>query len=374
MRQGHMLTGVTACAPRPAVVICHRGLPGQVSSLSSCAACSCLQRVLPGLSLIRDIAARSQNHRIQDNGGNSTRATDGRPPYASAAAHEGVDVQNVPRWCRSPRERSRQFDHFPLPKAKRGQLLVKTRAVGLNAIDWKLQEGQMRPFLPPKLPYIPCTDVAGITEFVQTGVYDSAVTDPVMGWTTLQRGGGLAEYAVLDEKHSARIPPEVAMHDASCLVSAGCAALQALQDKGGLRYDGSFCKTRRVMILGAAGGVGHYAIQIAKIGGAQVTAVTSSANAGFVRQLGADDVIAYQNTESLEFSQTREGLYDIVLDCSTSGISFSKVRFLLNDKVRAMHQGHVDLHDLILIRIIVYLLRPYTPLLTDSVHHLTLWP
>eukprot|EP00850_Spirogloea_muscicola_P001030 SM000004S14900 [mRNA] locus=s4:122927:125466:+ [translate_table: standard] len=281
-------------------------------------------KVLPGLSLIRDVAARSQIHRIQHNGGNGTRATNGRSPDASAAAHEGLDLQNIPR----------QFDHFPLPKAKRGQLLVKTRAVGLNAIDWKIHEGQMRPFLPPKLPYIPCTDVAGITEFLQTGVHESAVTDPVMGWTTLQRGGGLAEYAVLDEKHSARIPPEVAMHDASCLVSAGCAALQALRDKGGLRYDGSFSEFRKVMILGAAGGVGHYAVQIAKLGGAQVTAVTNSAKAGFVRQLGADDVIEYQNTELLEFPQIREGLYDIILDCSTSGISFSKVRFLLNDEGR----------------------------------------
>src|SRR5262249_41833016 len=154
-------------------------------------------------------------------------------------------------------------------------------------VDWKIRKGELRAFLWIRFPYIPGGDVAGEVAAVGSGVTRFKPGDPVVAFVDLKRGGGYAERAVVAESAASLKAEAQSFAEASTLPIAACTALQALRDHGRLRDRGS------ALINGGAGGVGHFAIQIARAMGAKVTATCGPSNVEFVRSLGANRVIDY---------------------------------------------------------------------------------
>ena len=198
-----------------------------------------------------------------------------------------------------------RLEDAPAPVAGEGQVLVHVRASSVNPVDWhelrgtpylvRIGRGLARPTTPEM-----GTDVAGIVEAVGPGVTRWSVGDEVFGMGV----GAWAEQMVVREDGLARRPDSVSAADAGAVAVAGLTALQGLRTVGGLRPG------QRVLVNGASGGVGHLAVQIAKLLGGTVTAVTSTPNIGLVTRLGADDVVDY----TAEDFATQIPRYDLVLD------------------------------------------------------------
>jgi NADPH:quinone reductase-like Zn-dependent oxidoreductase len=151
----------------------------------------------------------------------------------------------------------------------------------------------------PKQP-IPGTDIAGIVEAVGGGVTRFMVGDEVLGWTS----GAFAEFAATSEDHLAPKPARLSFEQAAAIGVSATAALQLLRDNGRIKAG------QKVLINGASGGVGTFAVQIAKAFGAEVTGVTSGRNADMIRSIGADHVIDYTKED---FTKGTER-YDFILD------------------------------------------------------------
>jgi NADPH:quinone reductase-like Zn-dependent oxidoreductase len=177
----------------------------------------------------------------------------------------------------------------PAPRPAPLQLLVRVAATSVNPVDWKLHTGQYRLIMPVRFPSIPGFDIAGEVVEVGSRVTRFGVGDRIFAMlnTRRVRGGAAAEYAVVDESAAARAPANLPAQEAAAIPLAGLAALQGLRDLG------EIAAGQHVLIVGASGGVGHFAVQIAKHFGATVTAVASDRRAGMLRALGADRVIDY---------------------------------------------------------------------------------
>jgi 2-desacetyl-2-hydroxyethyl bacteriochlorophyllide A dehydrogenase len=190
------------------------------------------------------------------------------------------------------------------PRPSLSQLLVRVSASSVNPVDWKLHNGQYRWIMPVRFPSIPGFDVAG--EVVETG---SQVTrfkagDPIFAMSDLRPGGACAEYMVVGEGAAARMPASLPALEAAAVPLAGLTALQALRDLGRVAAG------KRVLVIGASGGVGHFAVQIAVSYGAEVTAVCSTRNLDMAHRLGARRAIDYTRQSDWRGPQP----YDIVLD------------------------------------------------------------
>jgi NADPH:quinone reductase-like Zn-dependent oxidoreductase len=192
-----------------------------------------------------------------------------------------------------------------MPEIGDDGVLVHVRASSVNALDWHLIRG--RPYFArlttglrrPKSP-VPGTDVAGVVVAVGQGVTEFRPGDEVFG----ARSGAYAEYVAGRVRNFVVKPANLTFEQAAAIPVAAITALQALRDKGGAQAG------QRVLILGAGGGVGSFAVQLAKVYGAEVTAATSTNNVDMVRSIGADEVIDYRRE-----SATRSGRrYDLVVD------------------------------------------------------------
>ncbi|GLU07973.1 hypothetical protein SLE2022_249100 [Rubroshorea leprosula] len=159
----------------------------------------------------------------------------------------------------------------PIPTPKKNEILLKVEAISLNPADWKIQQGALRPLCPRKFPHIPGMDVAGEVIEVGSSVKDFKAGDKVVTYLGLRIGGGLAEFVVAKESMTVARPPEVSAADAAGLPIAAITAYEALVDSSGIKLDGSG-KLVNVLVTAASGGVGHYAVQLAKLGNAHVTA------------------------------------------------------------------------------------------------------
>lgn len=137
----------------------------------------------------------------------------------------------------------------------------------------------------------------------------------------VQTGGGLAEYTVAKEKLSAKRPEEVSAAEAVGLLVAGLTAHQALTESAGVKLDGSGQQVN-LLITAASGGVGHYAVQLAKLGNTHVTATCGARNIEFVKSLGADEVLDYKTPEGAALKSPSGRKYDAVIHCAT-GIPWS---------------------------------------------------
>jgi NADPH:quinone reductase-like Zn-dependent oxidoreductase len=207
----------------------------------------------------------------------------------------------------------------PDPKPGAGEILLRVRAAGVNPVDWKIRRGDLRMVLRIGFPYIPGGDVAGEVVEAGTGVTRFRPGDRVVAFVDLARGGGYAELAVVKESSSALMSQSLSFSEAATLPIAAGTALQALRDKGGLRAGGS------ALINGGAGGVGHFAVQIARALGARTAATCGPSSVAFVESMGAELVIDYTRED---FTQRPER-YDVVLDAVAMS-SFSACRHLLN--------------------------------------------
>ena len=197
---------------------------------------------------------------------------------------------------------------LPRPTAGAGQLLIKVVAGSVNPIDWKRASGSMRLIMPVSFPAVPGYDIAGEVVELGSGVEGFRPGDRVHVRIAEGSGGGAAEYAVAGADVTARIPEGMSMAEAAGLPLAGMTALQGLRDACELPLSGA---SQRVLVVGASGGVGHLAVQIAKSTGATVVGVCSAKNAALVRELGADDVVDYAAPDPYR----GQAPFDIILDC-----------------------------------------------------------
>ena len=208
----------------------------------------------------------------------------------------------------------------PVPKA--GEVKVRVRAAGLNPIDWKIRAGHLRfvPVMrtPPR--GIGC-DFAGEIVGVGGGAISRYVGERVFGsLPPFPRDGAVAEYVVAAAGRIAPIPDNMSDEVAAALPIAGGTALQAFHDEAKL------ASGQRALITGAAGGVGHFAVQIAKQMGAHVVGVCSAGNVEFVRGLGADEVIDYARDDFT----CRDDRFDVVFDAAGAS-SFIAARRVLTE-------------------------------------------
>lgn len=207
----------------------------------------------------------------------------------------------------------------PVPRA--GELLVRVHAASLNPVDWKIRAGHLR-FVPlfASPPRVVGIDFAGEIVGVGGGPGPHHVGERVFGaLSPFRRGGSCAERIVVDARRATTIPAEVSDEAAATLPIAGGAALEALE------YDAMLQAGQRVLVTGAAGGVGHFAVQVAKHLGAQVVATASASNLDFVRTLGADQVLDYASGDYL----ARVGApFDVVFDVAEA-IGWRRARQVL---------------------------------------------
>lgn len=202
-----------------------------------------------------------------------------------------------------------------LPELGADQVLVKVAATSINPIDWKLREGYLKQMFPWSFPIILGWDVAG--EIVEVGqkVKDYHVGDRIFARPETTRFGTYADYTIVDSNLLAPAPESIAFTEAAAVPLAGLTALQALFDHGSLKAG------EKVLIHAGAGGVGTYAIQLAKNAGAYVITTASPRNHELVKKLGADEVIDYHTTDF------EEVLTDIDLVFDTMGGEIQKKSF-----------------------------------------------
>ncbi|XP_076901376.1 chloroplast envelope quinone oxidoreductase homolog [Bidens hawaiensis] len=204
----------------------------------------------------------------------------------------------------------------PIPKPGKGVLLLKLEATSINPVDWKIQKGMLRPLFPPKFPWIPATDVSGEVIDIGPGVNNFKVGDKVVSMLNVLKGGGLSEYALGSEKLTVLRPPEVSAAEGAGLPVAGLTALQALTYHGGISQDKSG-PTTNILVTAASGGVGQYAVQLAKLGNNHVTATCGARNIDLVKGLGADEVIDYKTPQGAALKSPSDKKYDVVIHCAT---------------------------------------------------------
>jgi len=219
---------------------------------------------------------------------------------------------------------SPSLGELPPPQPGRGEIVVRVHAAAVNPADLKVVTGKNGGgFIHAmKFPMAFGYDFSGVVEQVGPEAEGRAVGDEVFGhlaYARSTRQGSFAELVAVKPANVGVKPPSVSHEDAAAAATAGCTALQALRDKGRL------LPGQRVLINGASGGVGSYAVQIARRLGAEVWATASAEKADFVRRLGAAQVIDYRTTPLPSIGET----FDLLLDAAAMS-SFAKTRHLLS--------------------------------------------
>ncbi len=190
------------------------------------------------------------------------------------------------------------------PRPGPGEVLVKVAATSVNPVDWKIRAGHLRFVRRARFPAILGFDVAGEVAEIGPEVSRFAPGDAVYGLLDDSLGGAYAEYAVARESSLGRKPGSLSFEEAAAVPLAGLTALQALRDRGEL------APGEQLLVNGAAGGVGHFAVQIGAALGALVTGVASARNRELVLALGASRMIDY---EEVDFTG-EDALYDVIFD------------------------------------------------------------
>ena len=192
----------------------------------------------------------------------------------------------------------------PEPAVGPNDVLVEVHAVGLNLLDSKVRDGEFRPILPYKPPFVAGHDVAGKVVRVGKSVSRFKVGDEVYSRPRDGRIGTFAEFIAIDEADVALKPHNLSLEEAASIPLVGLTAWQALVERANLRAG------QKVFIQAGSGGVGTFAIQLARHLGATIATTTSAANAELVRQLGAQVVIDYRKDD---FEKVLRG-YDVALN------------------------------------------------------------
>jgi NADPH:quinone reductase-like Zn-dependent oxidoreductase len=197
-----------------------------------------------------------------------------------------------------------QYEDAPRPKPQADEVLVRVHAAGVNPIDWHVREGHVKDVFPHSFPFVPGWDVSGVVEEVGAGVTQFKPADEVYSVPDPLRDGAYAEYIAVRESEVALKPKSLHHVHAAAVPLAALTAWQTLCDTAKLEPG------QRVLIHAAAGGVGHFAVQLAKWKGAHVIATASTKNHALLRELGADETIDYTRQRFEEVARN----IDIVLD------------------------------------------------------------
>lgn len=207
----------------------------------------------------------------------------------------------------------------PVPEPRAGQVRVAVRAAALNPLDWKIRKGQMKIMSGSRFPMRMGADMAGVVEAVGPGVTRWRPGDEVFGTALGVKGGTFAELAVTGEGSLARKPARLSFEEAASVPVAAIAALAAVRKVAQVRQG------TRVLINGCTGGVGLFALQIAKLLGAHVTGTCSAAGLAVARELGADEVLDYRQVDVV----SRGGSYEALLELS-GRLPFAQAQALLS--------------------------------------------
>lgn len=217
-------------------------------------------------------------------------------------------------------EENLKIDSIPRPKITADQVLIRVHAASINPIDWKIRQGMLKWIIPEQLPATLGFDASG--EIAEVGYSAKQqgwnVGDQVMAFSDKTFGGCYAEYLAVDAKVIVAKPDTCSFEEAAAIPLAATTAWKSLVKLGQLHSGDD------VLINGASGGVGSYAVQIAKALGANVTAVCSADNHELVRELGANETIDYHATRFTHIGRT----FDIVFD-AVSKSSFHECRRIL---------------------------------------------
>src|SRR6266487_2260691 len=197
-----------------------------------------------------------------------------------------------------------KYEDVPRPEPKEDQILVRVIAAGVNPVDEAGRSERSAKFFGITLPFIPGYDIAGIVEKTGGKITKFKTADSVYAYLSLTKGGGYAEYAAASEAEAAAKPKSISFVEAAGVPVVALTAWQALIDTAKLSAG------QTVLIHGGSGGVGTFAIQIAKARGAKVIATASTANQDFLKQLGADLAIDYTKTKFEDVAKN----VDVVLD------------------------------------------------------------
>jgi NADPH:quinone reductase-like Zn-dependent oxidoreductase len=193
----------------------------------------------------------------------------------------------------------------PIPTPKDDEMLVKVFAAGVNSFDGNLRSGNWsKPPNGTQLPWHPGYDIAGVVEKVGGKVTKFKGGDAIYAMIAILKGGGYAEYAIAREKDAAPKPKTISFVEAAGAPSVALTAWQAVVDKANVQSG------QTVLIHGASGGVGLFAIPFARIRGAKVFATASTANQDFLKELGADVAIDYKTQKFEDIAKD----VDVVID------------------------------------------------------------
>lgn len=206
-----------------------------------------------------------------------------------------------------------RFGEVPIPEPREDEVLVQVHAAGVNLLDTKVTSGEFKLILPYRLPFVMGHDVAGVVVKVGAQVRQFKVGDEVYSRPDDFRIGAFAEYIAIRESSLALKPKTLTMEEAASIPLVGLTAWQALVEKAKLK------KGQKVFIQAGSGGVGTFAIQLAKHLGATVATTTSTANVGLVKSLHADVVIDYKKQDFENILRD----YDVVLN-SQDGKTLNK--------------------------------------------------
>jgi NADPH:quinone reductase-like Zn-dependent oxidoreductase len=231
----------------------------------------------------------------------NTKIESGKGAPASSDGQMKAIVQNI----YGKPEVVLRLETIPKPVPKDGEVLVRVHAASVHVGDWLLVMGVpyiARPAygMPKPKNRVPGTDVAGTVEAVGKGVTELRPGDEVFGWCS----GAFAEYVSAAADHFLLKPANLTLEQSAAIGVSATTALQLLRDQGKVQSG------QKVLINGASGGIGTFAVQIAKAFGAEVTGVSSTRNVDMVRSIGADHVIDYNRED---FTRGNER-YDFILD------------------------------------------------------------
>ncbi len=176
------------------------------------------------------------------------------------------------------------------PRAAPGTVIIQVAYAGVNPADWKAREGWLSRYFDYQFPFVVGFDAAGIIAEIGEGVTGLSIGDRVVTASNQGKGerGSYAEYVASDRERVVRLPDHIGFVDAAAMPTAAITAWEAVFDVGGTQSGA------RVLVNGGAGGTGSYAIQLAKMAGAQVAATCGPDNLAYVRSLGADLAIDYR--------------------------------------------------------------------------------
>ncbi len=213
-----------------------------------------------------------------------------------------------------------EYAEIPEPVPGEGEMLIKVEAASVNPVDWKVREGRLKFMTGKKFPLFAGSELSGVIKAMGPRVFDFAPGDRVFAGLT-RKGGAYAEYAVAKSMKTIKIPDSMSFEDASTLAVAGVTPMQAFT-----RHF-KVSPGDHVLVNGASGGVGTYAVQIAKVLGAHVTAVCSDRNKDLVLSLGADEVIDYNKVDF----RNRHQSFDVILDAAANAF--------FDDSKRSLKKG-----------------------------------